>query len=101
MKHIATIDEHSGEAPYKWYTKVKPQKLVIHTAHKKDRSSILKKGIEAKIGFSYETNWTTDEFGIIKPAVFAVNTDDVVKAYQLRRNDPNYDFWLIDTTGLA
>ena len=96
MKHIATIDEHASNAPYKWYSKVKPKKFVIHTSHKKDRDSILKNGIEAKIGFSYETNWTQDEFGVIKPAVFAVDADSVEKAYQLRRGDPNYDFWLID-----
>jgi hypothetical protein len=83
-----------------WYVKIKPNKFVIHTSHKKYRNAIFRNGLLVRIGFSYSGNWTEDEFGEIKPAVFAMDTDCLEKAYQSEYNDPDYDYWLIDTSDM-
>ena len=83
--------------PYDWYKQITPKRFVIHTTHKKHRKSILRDGLVPSIGYSYKANWSEDEFGKILPAVFAKDVDLLEEAYQSEYNDPNHDYWLIDT----
>ena len=85
--------------PYEWYNQITPKRFVIHTTHKRYRKSIQRDGLTPSIGSSYGSNWPEKEFGKILPAVFAKDTEILEEAYQSEYNDPDYDYWLIDTEG--